>query len=97
MRAFFRIWGNDSQPGLQQVKKLATPLFWYSVYEKVGISSERKSKEIGDFSLTVTKDQKGWHMHHFYGCEIVDKMFWLSGLFVWKDSEFTAAKRVAKL
>ena len=52
---------------------------------------------MGDFGLTVTKDQKNWHMHYFYGCEIVDKMFWLSGLFVWKDSEFTAAKRVAKL
>ena len=59
MRAIFRICGNESQPGPQQVKKLATPLFWYSVYEKVQISSIRKSKEIGDFSLTVTKDQKG--------------------------------------
>ena len=59
MRAIFRMCGNDSQPGLKLVQKLATPLFWYSVYEKVGISSIRKSKEIGDFSLTVTKDQKG--------------------------------------
>ena len=58
MPAIFRICGNESQPGLQQVKKLATPLFWYTVYEKVGISSVRKSKEMGDFGLTVTKDQK---------------------------------------
>ena len=30
-----------------------------TVYEKVGISSIRKSREIGDFGLAVTEDQKG--------------------------------------
>ena len=59
MLAIFRICGNKSQPGLQLVKKLATPIFWYSVCEKLGISSIRKSREIGDFGLAVTKDQKG--------------------------------------
>ena len=57
MLAIFRICGNKSQPGLQLVKKLATPIFWYSVCEKLGISSIRKSREIGDFGLA--KDQKG--------------------------------------
>jgi len=55
---FQDMWKCESQPRLQLVKKLATSLFWYSVYEKVGISSIRKSKEIDDFYLTVIKDQK---------------------------------------
>ena len=39
MRAIFRICGNESQPGLQLVKKLATPLKMSAVLDQGGQGS----------------------------------------------------------
>ena len=44
---------------LRRLPPEGVPFFRLQVHEKVEISSIRKSSEICDFGLAVTKDQKG--------------------------------------
>ena len=53
MRAIFRICGNESQPGLLLVEKLATPLT-----TTVGGRSFQKQRERLTLSVTITNTGK---------------------------------------
>ena len=79
------VGGNTSYNGLNGEAPPARGIFFrlHKVYERVGISLTVLDERVGKSVISVVRRPKGL-TYTFYGCEKVEKTFWLCDILIFQ-------------